>query len=65
MRYFIGAPPYNRALPIWNTRKETSQAEHSCQAMERRVHLTLFISRNMVAMAATQGMYSRMNTRKA
>ena len=34
----------------------------SCQAMENRVHLTLFISRARVDTAATQGTYSRMNT---
>ena len=33
-----------------------------CQAMENRVHLTLFISRARVDTAATHGTYSRMNT---
>ena len=50
---------------MWYTRKAASQAATSCQPRASAVHLTLPISRRMVAMAATQGVYRAQKARKA
>ena len=44
---------------------EARYAMASCQPRQARVHLALPIYRRMVAMEATQGVYSAQKTKKA